>query len=50
MGLDYPIINDSLVIPADSSDTIFIYPNLDTNIESTETVILVLFLKNVSVN
>jgi len=41
MGLDYPIIDDSLVIPAGQySDTIFIYPNLDTNTEITETVIL----------
>jgi len=40
-SLDYPEISDSLVIPAGQfSDTLFIYPNLDTISESTETVIL----------
>ena len=40
-SLDYPAISDSLVIPAGQfSDTLFIYPNLDTISESTETVIL----------
>ena len=40
-SLDYPEISDSLIIPAGQfSDTLFIYPNLDTISESTETVVL----------
>ncbi|MDG2343898.1 MAG: choice-of-anchor L domain-containing protein [Flavobacteriales bacterium] len=40
-GLDYPMINDSLVIPIGQfSDTIFIYPTLDSINEPSETVIL----------
>ena len=40
-GLDYPMINDSLVIPIGQfSDTVFIYPILDSINEPSETVIL----------
>ena len=40
-SLDFPLINDSLVIPAGQfTDTVFIYPILDTISEPTETVIL----------
>ena len=40
-SLDYPEISDSLIIPSGQfSDTLFIYPNLDTISESTETVVL----------
>ena len=40
-SLDYPEISDSVVILAGQfTDTLFIYPNLDTISESTETVIL----------
>ena len=40
-SLDYPEISDSLIIPAGQfSDTLFIYPNLDTISESTENVVL----------
>tara|TARA_B100001758_G_scaffold245006_1_gene257271 strand:- start:2014 stop:3753 length:1740 start_codon:yes stop_codon:yes gene_type:complete len=40
-GFDYPMINDSLVIPIGQfSDTIFIYPTLDSINEPSETVIL----------
>lgn len=39
MGLDYPLVEDSLIIPSGQySDTIFIYPILDTNSEITETI------------
>ena len=40
-GVDYPLIGDSLVIPVGQfSDTIFIYPNLDSISEPSETVVL----------
>ena len=40
-SLDFPLINDSLVIPAGQfTDTVFVYPILDTITEPTETVIL----------
>ena len=40
-SLDFPLINDSLVIPAGQfTDTVFVYPILDTVTEPTETVIL----------
>jgi gliding motility-associated-like protein len=40
-GIDYPLIGDSLVIPVGQfSDTVFIYPNLDTISEPSETVVL----------
>ena len=49
-SLDYPAISDSLVIPAGQfSDTLFIYPNLDTITEPTETVILNVIYERCSV-
>ena len=40
-SLDFPLINDSLVIPAGQfTDTVFVYPILDTITERTETVFL----------
>ena len=40
-SLDFPLINDSLVIPAGQfTNTVFVYPILDTITEPTETVIL----------
>ena len=40
-SLDFPLINDSLIIPAGQfTDTVFVYPILDTITEPTETVIL----------
>lgn len=39
MGEDYPIISDSIIVPAGQfRDTIFIYPTLDSIAESTESI------------